>query len=86
MDPGLHVKQAINHLSRVLDYAPFVAEGRDATVHLTWEDWHVVADMLFHMDTPEELVPEAIKNFRLDEEKQAIELETDDYDIKLEIV
>ena len=30
-----HVKQAINHLEKVLDYAPMVAEGRDATVHLT---------------------------------------------------
>jgi hypothetical protein len=86
MDPGLHVKQAINHLNRVIGYAPFVADGRKATVHLTWEDWHVVADMLFHMETPRELVPESIKDFRLDEDKQAIELDTDDYDIKLEIV
>ena len=86
MDPGLHVKQAINHLNRVLGYAPFVAEGRDATVHLTWEDWHVVADMLFHMETPRELVPESIKEYRLNEEKQAIEIETEEYDIRLEIV
>ena len=83
---NLHVKQAINHLNRVLGYAPFVAEGRAATVHLTWEDWHVVADMLFHMNTPRELVPEPIQEFKLVEEKQVIELTTADYDIKLEVV
>jgi hypothetical protein len=86
MDPGLHVKQAVNHLERVLGYAPFVAEGREATVHLTWEDWNVVADMLFHMNTPPEFVPEAIQEYRLDEEAQAILLTTEPFDIRLEIV
>lgn len=85
MDPGLHVKQAINHLERVLSYAPFVAEGRASTVHLTWEDWNVVADMLFHMDTPREFIPSRIKRFRLDGESQVIELDTDDYDIRLAV-
>jgi len=86
MDPGLHVKQAVNHLNRVLGYAPFVAEGRAATVHLTFEDWHVVADMLFKMGTPREFVPEQIKDYKLVESQQAIELETEAYDIRLEIV
>ncbi|MFC2085924.1 hypothetical protein ACFLRO_01785 [Bacteroidota bacterium] len=86
MDPGLHVKQAINHLERVLRYAPFVAEGRDATVHLTWEDWNVVADMLFHMSTPREFVPDQIRTYRLDAEQQIIELDTEEFDIKLAIV
>lgn len=86
MDPGLHVKQAVNHLERVFSYAPFVAEGRTATVHLTWEDWSVVADMLFHMDTPREFIPSQIKRFRLDGEAQVIELDTEEYDIRLEIV
>ena len=85
MDPGLHVKQAVNHLERVLSYASFVAEGRNATVHLTWEDWNVVADMLFHMDTPREFVPSAIREFKLDGENQRIELETEDFDISLEV-
>ena len=48
MDPNLHQKQAINHLNKVLNYAPFVAEDGKATVHLTPEDWHVVADALEH--------------------------------------
>jgi hypothetical protein len=86
MDPGLHVKQAVNHLERVLGYAPFAAEGSEATVHLTWEDWNVVADMLFHMDTPREFIPEAIRAFRMDPESQTIHLSTDAYEIRLEIV
>lgn len=85
MDPGLHVKQAVNHLERVLNYAALVAEGRNVVVHLTWEDWHVVADMLFHMETPREFVPDQISQFRLDGENQVIELDTEKYDIRLEI-
>ncbi len=85
MDPGLHVRQAVNHLERVLNYAAFAAEGREATVHLTWEDWNVVADMLFHMDTPREFVPDQIKGYRLDGENQVIELDTEEFDIRLEI-
>jgi hypothetical protein len=86
MDPGLHVKQAINHLERVLGYASFVAQGRDATVHLTYEDWNVVADMLFHMDTPREFVPAAITGYRLNGNEQLIELDTAQFDIKVAIV
>ena len=56
-----HLKQAINHLEKVLDYAPMVAEGRAATVHLTPQDWQVVADALFNMNAPDEAFPDAIK-------------------------
>lgn len=90
MDPDIpankHIKQAINHLNRVLDYAPMVAEGRQATVHLTQQDWRVVADALFHMDTPEEALPDAIEDYGLADENRTITLTTSDYDISLEIV
>jgi hypothetical protein len=90
MDPNIpankHMKQAINHLNRVLDYAPMVAEGRDATVHLTPQDWQVVADALFNMDTPDEMLPEAIDNYGLSNENRTITLTTPDYDIDIEIV
>lgn len=90
MDPNIpankHMKQAINHLNRVLDYAPMVAEGRDATVHLTPQDWQVVADALFNMDTPDEMLPEAIDNYDLANENRTITLTTPDYDIDVEIV
>lgn len=90
MDPEIpankHVKQALNHLNRVLDYAPMVAEGRDATVYLTSQDWHVVADALFKMNTPDELLPDAIEDYGLANENQTITLSTPDYDIAVEIV
>ncbi len=72
MDPGLHVRQALNHLQKVLAYYPYVAEGGAATVALTPEDWHVVADALFHMDTPCEVFPDAITDYRLAENGAAI--------------
>lgn len=81
-----HLKQAINHLERVLDYAPMVAEGRDATVHLTPEDWHVVSDALFKMNTPDEMLPERIQDYGLTNENSTITLTTDDFDIEVEIV
>ena len=81
-----HIKQAINHLNRVLDYAPMVAEGRDATVYLTAQDWHVVADALFKMNTPDEALPDAIEDYGLANENQTITLTTPDYDIEVEIV
>ncbi len=84
MDPNLHQRQAINHLNKVLSYAPFVAQDGKATVHLTVEDWHVVADALFRMDTPREMLPEAIHAYRLVKENRAIELTTDAYLIELE--
>lgn len=86
MDVNLHQKQGINHLQRVLDYAPFVAADGEATVHLTQEDWFVVADTLFQMNTPRELIPDAITDFRLARENRAIELTTTDYKILLEII
>jgi len=74
MEPNLHQKQGINHLEKVLAYAKFVVEGDHATVHLTPEDWHVTADTLFHMETPKEMLPEAIDAYRLADGNQAIEL------------
>ena len=77
MDPNLHQKMGIHHLNKVLDYSRFVAEDGRATVHLTQEDWHVVADTLFRMGTPKEMLPDAIRNYRLAEGNQVIELTTD---------
>ena len=68
MDPGLHVKQAINHLNKVLAYYPYVADGGEATVALTPEDWGVVADAFFHMDTPPEVFPDAIVSYRMSDD------------------
>jgi len=84
MDPTLHQKQGINHLRRVLDYAPMVASDGAATVHLTVEDWHVVADTLFAMDTPMELMPEPIKSYELVNDNRTIRLHTDDYVIDVD--
>lgn len=89
MDPNLHVKQAVNHLNRVLDYAPIVAEDsedKQATVHLTPEDWHVVADALFKMNTPREALPDAIENYELADQNRTIRLTTADYRIDVEMV
>ena len=86
MDANLHQKQGINHLQKVLNYAPFVAADGKATVHLTFEDWNVVADTLFQMNTPKELLPEAINAYRLINENRAIELDTDAYVIEIEVI
>ena len=86
MDANLHQKQGINHLQKVLNYAPLVAEDGKATVHLTFEDWNVVADTLFQMNTPKELLPEAINAYRLTNDNRAIELDTDDYVIEVEMI
>ncbi len=76
MDPGLHVKQAINHLDKVIRYAPFVAEdgpdGRTAHVALTPEDWGVVVDALFHMDTPREVFPAELADFAFTDGGRAV--------------
>jgi hypothetical protein len=77
MDPNLHQKQGINHLNKVLEYAPMVEEDGRATVHLTTEDWHVVADTLFNMNTPKEMLPEQIDEYRLTNNDATIELQTD---------
>ena len=71
-------------MSRVLGYAPMVAEGGKATVHLTTEDWWVVADTLFKMDTPRDMLPDAIKDFKLVNENKAIEFTTDGLVITVE--
>lgn len=86
MDPNLHQKQGINHLEKVLNYAPFVAEEGQATVHLTVEDWHVVADTLFKMNTPKEMLPDAIHSYELTQQNRAIQLTTDDYVIEVEMI
>jgi len=89
MDPDIpankHIKMALNHLNRVLNYAPMVAEGRDATVHLTPQDWQVVADVLFKMDADDAL-PDEILDYGLANENKIITLTTADHDIDLEIV
>ena len=62
-----------------------VATGNEAVVHLTVEDWHVVADTLFQMNTPKEFLPESIKEFRLRDDHRAIELDTDELQISIEM-
>ena len=78
MDPGLHVKQAINHLNKVLAYYPYVADGGEATVALTPEDWGVVADAFFHMDTPPEVFPDAIESYQMSDDRSEIQLQVQD--------
>lgn len=85
MDPGLHVKQAINHINKVLAYAPYVRVGDTSLVALTPEDWQVVADALFRMDTPREVFPEAIREYRMAEDGRIIVLETADGPIHIEM-
>lgn len=87
MDPNLHQKQGVNHLRRVLDYAPMVADpDGTATVHLTREDWHVVADTLFAMNTPKEFLPEEIQNYQLVDDNSSIELKTNDLTIRVDVI
>ena len=86
MDINLHQKQGINHLAKVLNYAPFVAEDGQATVHLTAEDWHVVVDTLFQMNTPRELLPEGIREYRLVNGNHSVELVTDEYVIRVDVI
>ena len=81
---NLHRIQGVNHLNRVLDYAPMVEEKGHATVHLTVEDWHVVYDTLFHMDTPKEALPEEIVSYRPSEDGRVICLQTEKLSIDLE--
>ncbi len=86
MDLNLHQKQGINHLRKVLDYAPFVAEDDRATVHLTHEDWQVLADTLFQMNTPREMLPEGVRDYRLAGGNRTIEIVTDDYVIQVDVI
>jgi hypothetical protein len=82
--PNLHQSQGINHLVRVLGYAPFVAEEGVAVVHLTSEDWGVVFDTLFRMETPREMLPDEILEVAPKNENRTIELKTADLTIELE--
>lgn len=86
MDFNLHQKQGLNHLNRVLGYAPMVAEDGRAQVHLTFEDWHVVADTLFKMETPDGMLPDAIESYELTNQNQTIQLTTPDYVIDVEMM
>lgn len=85
VDPTLHQRQGLNHLKRVLAYAPMVAENGRAQVHLTQEDWFVVADTLFRMHTPKEMLPPEIQEYRLTNENRTIELVTPDLVIEVEM-
>ncbi len=86
MDPNLHQKQGLNHIQRILSYANFVSEDGKATVHLTTEDWHVVSDTLFHMDTPKEMLPVEIVSYELTSGDQVIQLSTSELVIGVEII
>ena len=86
MDPNLHQKMGIHHLNRVLSYAPMVTSDGKAEVHLTSEDWWVVADTLFKMETPRELLPDAIEEYGLANENKSIELKTRDCVISIEMM
>ena len=85
MELNIHQQQGVNHLNRVLNYAPFVAENGTATVYLTQEDWQVVVDTLFHQETPKSMLPEAIEDFALDAPKSAVNIVTKDLTISIEI-
>lgn len=78
MDPGLHVKQAINHLNKILSYYPYVEEDGEALVALTPEDWQVVADAMFYMDTPKEFFPDPITEYKMAENQSNILLTVED--------
>lgn len=86
IDPNLHQIQGINHLNKVLGYASMVAEDGRAEVHLTPEDWHVVADTMFHMETPREMLPDAILEYELKTETKSIELKTEELTISIEMI
>lgn len=84
--PNLHRQQGVNHINKVLGYAPMVAENGRAEVFLTAEDWHVVADTLFHMETPREELPEALVDFAREGGSQVIVLTTKDLAIDVKMI
>ena len=45
-----------------------------------------MADALFHMNTPRDMLPEAIHTYRLTKENRAIELDTDAHVIEIEMI
>ncbi len=81
--PNLHRQQGVNHMNKVLGYAHMVAADGVAEVFLTAEDWHVVADTLFHMETPREEIPAAIEEFSRSEDGQTIHFKTADLAIEV---
>lgn len=62
-----------------------VAENGRAEVFLTQEDWFVVADTLFRMHTPKELLPPEIQEYRLTDENRVIELVTPELTIEVKM-
>lgn len=86
MDLNLHMKMGMHHLERVLSYAPMVEEDGRATVHLTFEDWNVLADTLFHMNTPREALPESVTDYRLANENRIIQIEAEGLTIDVDIM
>ena len=86
MDANLHQQMGVHHLNRVLSYSEFVAEAGRATVHLTQEDWQVVADVLFHMETPREILPPEIVDYRLADNGRIIQLDTNDCVIDIDMM
>ncbi|HCR49077.1 MAG TPA: hypothetical protein DIW24_05580 [Bacteroidetes bacterium] len=76
MDVNLHQKKGIEHLAKVLRYYPMVQEGQQAVVGLTREDWHVLCDTLFHMNTPREAIPVEVLSWRFSENGEQMVLET----------
>ncbi|NNE36450.1 MAG: hypothetical protein HKN13_14535 [Rhodothermales bacterium] len=85
MDPNLHQQMGIHHLNRVLSYSQFVVEDGTARVHLTPEDWHVVADTLFQMETPREVLPAEILDYKLTDNNRIIELQTSNCTIEIDM-
>ena len=83
---NLHQQQGVNHLNKVLNYAPMVEESGKATVYLTPEDWHVVADTLFHMELPKGVLPESIDSFERSDDQTSIKLTTSDMVIDIEMI
>ena len=86
MDLNLHMKMGVHHLERVLSYAPMVEEEGRATVHLTLEDWHVLADMLFQMNTPREALPEVVRDYRLINDNRVIQIDIDGLTIDVDVM
>jgi hypothetical protein len=76
MDLNLHQKRGLDHLSRVLQYYPMVQDGDTSVVGLTDEDWHVLSDTLFNMDTPRDMIPAEVLDYRFSKDGTQIELQT----------
>jgi len=86
MDVNLHQQQGINLINRVLEYARYVIEDDRAHVHLTPEDWYVVADTLFQRGIPKEVLPEEIHTYRMINNSRTIEFQVDEYAIEVHMI